>query len=165
MIAIRPATLDDADGINAVYNPFIRESEATFETEEYDADARRRWIAERLGNARRPIFLAVDAAGGVMGFANASQFDERRGYDLSVKISIFLTPGVRGSGIGGRLYGALIPALDASGVHRAYALIVPPNPASEALHSRFGFRHVATLDEVGLKFGRFLSVMWFEKRF
>jgi len=33
-----------------------------------------------------------------------------------------------------------------------------------ALHEGFGFAHIATLSEVGRKFGRFHDVMWFEKR-
>ncbi len=165
MIKIRPATLNDAAGLNAVYNPFIRDSDATFETQEYDDIARRSWIDDRMKNPRHPIFVGVAPSGEILGFANASRFDERRGYDLSVKVSVFLAPAARGAGLGGRLYGALMPALSAAGVHRAYALIVPPNLASEALHIRFGFQHVATLDEVGRKFERFLSVMWFEKRF
>ncbi len=165
MIEIRSATLDDAAGLNAVYNPVIRESVATFEIEEHDDIVRRSWIADRLGNPRHPIFVGVAPDGEILGFANASRFDERRGYDLSVKVSVFLAPAARGAGLGGRLYSALMPVLAAAGVHRAYAGIVPPNPASEALHIRFGFRHVATLDEVGRKFDRFLSVMWFEKRF
>ena len=34
-ISIRPARPGDAQGINAVYNPYIKGSAATFETQEY----------------------------------------------------------------------------------------------------------------------------------
>ncbi len=57
------------------------------------------------------------------------------------------------------------PRVAAADVHRAYALIVAPNPASVALHrARSAFDRVSTLDEVGRKFGRYYSVLWFEKR-
>ena len=49
-------------------------------------------------------------------------------------------------------------------MHRAYAGITLPNPASLALHRSFGFQRVGQYDEVGRKFGRFWSVEWLEKK-
>jgi phosphinothricin acetyltransferase len=160
---IRPATLDDAAAINALYNPFILETPATFETAPVTEAARRAWIAERLANPRWPVVVA-DEEGRIAGFANASAFDPRAAYETSVKVSVFVAPDAQGAGLGVRLYDRLFDALGGADVHRAYAGIVAPNPASVALHQRFGFRHVSTLDEVGRKFGRYYSVMWFEKR-
>lgn len=150
--------------MNAVYNPFILETPATFETAPLDETARRRWLEARDVNPRWPVFVAAEA-GGVIGFANASAFDERAAYETSVKVSVFINPEAHGRGVGQRLYAALFEALGRADVHRAYAGIVAPNPASVRLHERFGFNHVATYDEVGRKFGRYYSVMWFEKRF
>lgn len=161
---IRRATLIDANGINAVYNPYILETPATFETAPIDEAARRRWLETRLANPRCPVFVAEDG-GRIVGFANASPFDERAAYETSVKVSVFIAPPGQGRGLGALLYEALFAAITGADVHRAYALIVAPNPASVRLHERFGFSHVATLDEVGRKFGRYYSVMWFEKRF
>lgn len=160
---VRQARLDDAAGINAVYNPFILESAATFETAPIDEPARLRWLGARFANPRWPAFI-VEEAERVLGFANASAFDERQAYETSVKVSVFIAPGGQGRGLGARLYEALFAALAEADVHRAYALIVAPNPASVRLHEKFGFNHVSTLDEVGRKFGRYHSVMWFEKR-
>ena len=161
---IRRAALADAAGINAVYNPFILETPATFETAPVDEAARRRWLEVRAANPRWPVFVAEDA-GAILGFANASAFDERQAYETSVKVSVFIAPEEQGQGLGGRLYEALFAAQATADVHRAYAGIVAPNPASVRLHQRFGFRQVSTYDEVGRKFGRYYSVMWFEKRF
>jgi phosphinothricin acetyltransferase len=38
-----------------------------------------------------------------------------------------------------------------------------PNPASIALHQRFGFHAIGIQDEVGRKFGRFWSVQLLQK--
>ena len=161
---IRRAALIDAAGINAVYNPFILETPATFETAPIDEAARRRWLDIRAANPRWPVFVAADASR-ILGFANASAFDERQSYETSVKVSVFIAPEGQGRGVGRRLYVALFTNLATADVHRAYAGIVAPNPASIRLHERFGFNHVATYDEVGRKFGSYYSVMWFEKRF
>ncbi len=163
-IIIREAILDDADGVNAVYNPYIRTSAATFEITEHSAQDRRQWLSERLADGRGRVFVAVGDGNEIFGFAGASPFDARGAYKTSVKTSVFVAPERHGQGIAGRLYEALFEALAGSDVHRAYALIVPPNTASIALHERFGFKHIATLSEAGRKFGRYYDVMWFEKR-
>jgi phosphinothricin acetyltransferase len=66
-------------------------------------------------------------------------------------------------GAGSRLYDGLFKALEGEDVHRAYAGIALPNPASIALHERFGFKRVAHLTEQGRKFDRFWDVAWYEK--
>ncbi len=163
-LLIRLAGPADSAGINAVYNPYIRASAATFETKELSEADRRGWFAARAGNPRQPVFVAIQDEK-IVGFANASAFDPRGAYETSVKVSVFLGPDVFGAGVGARLYRALFQAISGADVHRAYALIVAPNAASAALHEQFGFTHVSTLSEVGRKFGRFYDVMWFEKRF
>lgn len=163
-LSIRAARSEDAAGINAVYNPFIRETASTFETVEHTEERRRDWLAALAGSPRSPVFVA-EADGEIAGFANAAPFDPRGAYETSVKTSVFVAPPAAGRGLASRLYGELFQALAKADVHRAYALIVPPNPASVALHERFGFIHKTTLSEVGRKFGRYHDVMWFEKEF
>jgi phosphinothricin acetyltransferase len=41
--------------------------------------------------------------------------------------------------------------------------IAQPNPASYALHQRFGFRAIGTLSEVGRKFEKYWDVLWLER--
>jgi phosphinothricin acetyltransferase len=60
------------------------------------------------------------------------------------------------------LYGELLPALTERGIHVAIGGIALPNPASVALHERFGFRKVAHFEEVGLKFERWIDVGYWQ---
>lgn len=161
---IRPARGADADGINLVYNWYVTNSPATFEVEPVSKAWRERWIDEREGAGRLRAFVALDPEGRVAGFAGSAPFDQRRAYETSVKTSVFLAQGAEGKGLGGALYAALFEGLHSQDIHRAYALVVMPNPASERLHLRSGFQKIATLDEVGRKFGRYYDVAWFEKR-
>lgn len=160
---IRRARPDDAGGINAVYNPFILESAATFETDPVKDADRRAWLNRLTTDPRHPVFVSEED-GIISGFANAAPFDLRPAYGTSVKTSVFISPDFFAKGVGRGLYSALFEALGGADVHRAYALIVEPNAASVALHEAFGFSHISTLDEVGRKFGRYHNVMWFEKR-
>jgi len=161
---IRRAELADADPINRIYNPYICESVATFEEEEYSQAQRITWLDSLNSDPRHPVFVAENHNGDLVGFANAAPFDVRTAYLTSVKVSVFVVPDHHGQGTAGALYQRLFEALSAQDVHRAYGLIVSPNQASEALHGRFGFCHVATLNEVGRKFGRYLDVKWYEKK-
>ena len=93
-MTIRPASPNDAAAFNAMYNPFIIETPATFETMAVDEVSRRRWIEERGSNPRHPVFVAEGGGGQIVGFAGASAFDPREAYESSVKVSVFiaLTP-------------------------------------------------------------------------
>jgi phosphinothricin acetyltransferase len=53
--------------------------------------------------------------------------------------------------------------LEGEDVHRAYAGIALPNPASISLHEKFGFKRAALFTEQGRKFGRYWDVAWYEK--
>ena len=69
----------------------------------------------------------------------------------------------RDAGVGSSLYAELFDALRDQDLHRAIAGIALPNPASVALHGRFGFTQVARFTEQGRKFGRYWDVAWFER--
>ena len=169
------ATEADACAVNAIYNPYVEGSPATFETAPVSTEARLAQLTARLADPRYPVVIAF-AGETAVGFASAAPFDERAAYGVSIKTSVFTAMAGASSGAnserprgyGRALYAALFDALAepiARGdLHRAYGLVVAPNPASVALHRAFGFEHAATLSEVGRKFGRFYDVMWFEKR-
>jgi phosphinothricin acetyltransferase len=53
--------------------------------------------------------------------------------------------------------------LEDEDVHRVVAGITLPNPASIALHRRFGFRDVGVFTENGRKLGRYWDVAWLER--
>ena len=58
----------------------------------------------------------------------------------------------------------LLDLLRQTEVHLVVAVVAQPNPASYALHCRLGFTEVGTLEEVGLKFGAYVSTTYFQLR-
>jgi phosphinothricin acetyltransferase len=80
-------------------------------------------------------------------------------------VSIACKPGLTGKGIGTLLYTELFSQLAGEDVHRLVAGIAQPNPASNLLHERFGFKKIGTFTEVGRKFGKYWDVIWMEKPF
>ena len=158
----RPAREDDLAEINEIYNHYVQESHVTFDLEPPSSEARRAWFEHFRDKGPHRLLVAVDD-GHVIGFATSSEFKSRPGYATSVETSVYVAPEHVGKGTGARLYEKLFDALKGQDLHRAYAGIALPNPASIALHERFGFKRVALLTEPGRKFDRYWDVAWFEK--
>jgi phosphinothricin acetyltransferase len=161
-IVIREALSEDLLGIARVYDPYAISTAATFDTAPMTDADRRDWLAQRPGG--RDTVLVAISRGEVVGFAASGPFRPRVAYETSVETSVYVVADSIGRGIGSALYEALFRSLSNQEVHRAYAAISLPNPASVALHERFGFQHVGTLSEVGRKFARYWDVAWFERR-
>jgi L-amino acid N-acyltransferase YncA len=160
-VLIRPAVRDDLSDIAAIYNHEIVNSTATFDLEPPTFGY---WEA-RLASPHPGdhLLVAVDEDEDVVGYAYSWSYRPRPAYNLTRETSIYLDPSVRGRGIGGLLYPALLDAMTQSGVHTAVALVALPNPGSVALHKTCGFEHVGTMREVGFKFDQWVDVEWYQK--
>ena len=159
---MRPATDADLEAINEIYNHYVVETHITFDDEPMTAETRREWFSHYAETGRHRVLVATDGDE-VIGFATSSRFRPKPGYLTSVETSIYLTPDATGKGAGTKLYTELFRSLEGEDVHRAYAGIALPNPASISLHENFGFKRVALFTEQGRKFGRYWDVAWFEK--
>jgi phosphinothricin acetyltransferase len=161
-IEVRPASPDDLSAVNDIYNQYVVEAHFTFDLEPMTIEARREWFTHYGETGRHRLLVAV-ADGRVIGYACSSQFRTKPAYETSVETSVYLAPDAVGRGAGSRLYEGLFKALEGEDVHRAYAGIALPNPASIGLHERFGFKRVGHFTEQGRKFGRYWDVAWYEK--
>lgn len=161
-ITIRAAVEGDLEPLNVIYNRYVLETHYTFDLEPMTSEARREWFThyDAVGRYRLLVAVIDDA---VVGYASSGRWRPRAAYETSIETSIYLAPDAVGRGVGTRLYQALFHELEGEDVHRAYAGIGLPNPASVALHERFGFKRAAHFTEQGRKFGKFWDVAWFEK--
>jgi phosphinothricin acetyltransferase len=161
-VEVRPATAGDLSSVNDIYNQYVAETHYTFDVEPMSTDARREWFTHYGADGRYRVVVAV-SEGRVIGYASSSRFRAKPAYETSIETSIYLAPESVGRGAGTRLYEALFNLLEGQDVHRAYAGIALPNPASIALHERFGFKRVAHFTEQGRKFELYWDVGWYEK--
>jgi len=148
--------------LNDIYNQYVAETHYTFDVEAMTADRRGEWFTHYRATGRYRVLVAV-SGGVVVGYASSSRFRPKPAYETSIETSVYLAPEAAGRGAGSRLYKGLFKALEGEDVHRAYAGIALPNPASIGLHERFGFKRVAHFSEQGRKFGRYWDVAWYEK--
>jgi phosphinothricin acetyltransferase len=107
--------------------------------------------------------VACDPQGIVAGYACTGRHRTKEAYDTTVESSVGCRHNGVGRGIGTLLYQALLDAIADQDINRIVAGIAQPNPASNALHERFGFRPIGVFTEVGRKFGNYWDVKWMER--
>ena len=160
---IRTAGAADAAAMARIYNHYVRETIFTFEEEPVDDSEMARRVQD-VQTASLPWLVAEDG-GAVVGYACARPWKPRHGYRFSTEVSVYLDSAHGGRGIGTELYEHLMSALKTRGVHAAMGGIALPNAASVRLHEKLGFEKVAHFREVGLKFGAWIDVGYWEKIF
>ena len=158
---IRIATAADIPAILDIYAPYIQNTTYTFEyTVPTTAEFTRRF--ESI-TAQFP-WLVWEENGKVLGYAYGSAPFERAAYSWCGEVSIYLAPEIQGKGIGRQLYTALEEIMWLQGYRVIYSLITTENTDSIRFHERLGYIHSFECKNCGLKFGRWLGVIWMEKR-
>jgi phosphinothricin acetyltransferase len=156
---IRPASEADARAVCSIYNHYVLNTCVTFE----EAAVSETEMSARIRDTTASLpWLILEVGGEVLGYAYASRWKSRCAYRYSVESTVYLRPDVVGRGFGRQLYDQLIPPLRADGTHAILAGIALPNPPSERLHERLGFKKVAHFEQVGWKFNRWIDVGYWE---
>ena len=161
-LQIRPTTPADLPAITAIYAQAVLHGTATFEIEPPDiAEMTRRY--ETLIAGGFP-YLVATLDGIVAGYAYAGPYRARPAYRFSVENSVYLDPAAQGKRIGTQLLQALITESETRGYRLMVAVIGDSaNLASIGVHTRTGFQMIGTVQNVGLKFGRWLDTVLMQR--
>jgi len=157
---IRPATVDDAPRLAAIYDPIVRGTAVSFELEPPGPMEMARRIDEVMDT--HPWLVSEDGAT-ILGYAYARKFAERPAYRWSVETTVYVGDGHRGRGVGHALYATLLELAEKWGFANAYAGIALPNPASESLHLSVGFTPIGVFPRAGHKLGEWHDVAWWHR--
>lgn len=158
---IRRATAADAERIQAIYAPIVRDTAISFEAVVPDVAEIRRRI-EALED--RYPWLVFEADRDVLGYAYASSHRTREAYRWCVELAVYVDDNHHKRGIGRALYSALFDLLRRQGFVNAYAGITLPNASSLALHQSLGFEPFGTYRRIGFKLGQWHDVAWLHLR-
>ena len=156
---IRDAELSDLAAIVDIYNHAIGHTVPTFDLEPTSVDARREWF--RHFEPEHPLLVAEHDKS-VVGFAYYLPYRTRPGYRTTKECTVYVAHDCHAVGIGSALYTELITRARQNGVHALLGVIGGDNPASVALHQKFGFQEVGRLREVGRKFDQWIDTPIFE---
>jgi len=156
---IRIAEERDASQIAEIYRPYVEKTAITFEEEAPGTDE----MAAKIHKVGAVFpFLVLEDRGEIIGYAYATQYRERAAYRWSLEDSVYLREDARGMGLGALLLKTLIELLRELGYVKIYAVITPPNPASVALHRRFGFAQLCRFEDTAFKLGQWQAIDWME---
>jgi phosphinothricin acetyltransferase len=158
---IRDARPEDAAAIAAIYNDAVVHTTAVWNDAPVDALDRVSWMTQRQA-AGLPVLVSVDDADEAIGFATYGPWRPHDGYRHTVEHSVYVRSDQRGVGLGRALMEALITRARAAGVHVMVAGIEAGNTGSIGLHERFGFVEVGRLPQVGVKFDRWLDLVFLQ---
>ncbi len=158
-LKIRPATVNDLEAIDAIYNHYVLHSTCTYQTEPETAVERRAWF-DRHG-PQHPVVIA-EAGGDVLGWGSLSAFRSRAAYRHTVENSVYVRHDLVRRGIGGGLLEHLVVRAKEIGHHSIIAAIDSEQATSVAFHAKHGFVQAGHLREVGFKFGRWLGVIYMQ---
>lgn len=152
---IRAFKKNDTQQLLDIYNYYVINSVATFD----DVPLSIETFSNKLNRIDADFpFLVFEEDDVILGFAYGSKFRPKPAYKNTVELTVYVAPNAHGKGIGSKLYQELINLLKELNYHLALGVLTLPNEASEKLHEKLGFKKVAHLNEVGLKFGKWQDV-------
>jgi L-amino acid N-acyltransferase YncA len=160
MLQIRKALASDIPAITEIYNEAILNGTSTFDTDPKTIEERTQWFYNRDENF--PIIVA-EKAGQIVGYAALNKWSDRKAYDVTAEISVYVNPNNRKQGIGKKLIEVLVAIGEQTKLKTIIARITEGNDHSIYLHERNGFKVVGTLRQVGKKFGKLLDVEVMQK--
>lgn len=158
---IRIATVADIPEMLAIYGPYVENTAYSFE---YTVPSEESFTARFQSYTRQLPWLVWEEQGKVLGYAYGSLPFERAAYAWCGEVSIYLAPEVQGKGVGRKLYAALEEVMWRQGYRVIYSLITTENKGSLGFHEKLGYRICAEFSNCGFKFGRWLGIIWMEKR-
>ena len=140
------------------YNWYIRNSTATFETEELTLNE----FKQRVHKITEKYpWIILEENDKPVGYAYYSDFNSRQAYACTVDLAIYLDPNLCHHGYGKTLMKEMIDIARKAGYKNIVSLVTAGNIASEKLHERFGFAKKATFEEIGYKHNQWLAVSYY----
>jgi phosphinothricin acetyltransferase len=158
---IRPATVADLPAVTAIYNHAVIHTTAIWNDAVVDLENRRAWYEARRKRGYPVLVAEID--GTVAGYGSFGDFRAFEGYRFSVEHSVYVAEAMRRRGIASQLLTTLIDEARRLGKHVMIAGVAADNDVSIRLHLRHGFVATARMPEVGVKFGRWLDLVFLQK--
>lgn len=166
-ITLRPAVLEDSEGMLAIFRPYVESTAISFEWETPSLKTFQAKIKKLL--PKYPCLVA-EKNGEIVGYAYTAPYIVRTAYDWTAEVTIYIRADQCGQGLGRRLCTALERISELQGIHRLYVCIAVPEIEDEYLtfnsadfHEHIGYRRIGTFAACGYKFGNWYDMIWMEK--
>ena len=152
---IRQAEERDAERIIEIYRPYVEKTAISFAYESPSVSEIEDKIKSSTG---RHIFLVLEIEGKIAGYAYSSMYRERKAYEHTVEVSVYLHEDEKGKGYGKILMDELEKQLKDTGTVIAIAVISSENESSSRAFRNMGYVFSGHLPKVGYKFGAWYGI-------
>lgn len=160
---IVPAVFErHAPGILDLLNDAILHTTWVYDCDPHPESFMREYFAEHAPD-RYPVFAAESDDGAFLGFVSCGPYRHYQGYLHAAELSVYVVPSARGTGVGTALMARLEKACRGLGIHTLIGVIDSENLPSIALHRKCGYELAGTVREAGWKFGRWLTIVYYQK--
>lgn len=152
---IRNAKPEDAVDIQRIYRHYVENTVISFE---YVAPSVEE-LEKRIQHYQKKLSLPCSRKEGrIIGYAYGSRYRERRAYDYTAEVSVYIDKDELGKGYGKRLALELIEQLRKKEIYTVIAILTSGNERSLALFLSLGFKLAGNLANVGYKNGRWYGI-------
>lgn len=113
----------------------------------------------------RPWYSAfvVEQCGTVIGYCAVSPWKKQEAYRHTAEVNIYLRHNAAGKGVGPQAVRFLEEFARSNDIHVLIAGLCSENEPSKRLFEKCGYEHCAHFRNVGRKFGRVLSTIYYQK--
>lgn len=163
MIKIRYAKPEDLQKLTEIYNYYVENSNAIFDTKPQSLEQRKTWFGKYRTKGPYRLLVATENDE-VIGCACTSRYRDHIAFEQTAEVSIYLSPHHRAKGIGTLLYEKLFEEIVNENLHTLVSGIALPNDASVNLHKKFGFSEVGVFQDYAVKNNQYISSIWLQKK-
>ncbi|KAL9549894.1 hypothetical protein MBANPS3_004997 [Mucor bainieri] len=159
---IRAAVESDVPQILEIYNERIANSTCLFMYDQVSLDNRLTWFMETKAKGYPIIVAAEKDTNKAIAYANYGGFRPHTAFVLTTEISLYIHQDHQRRGLGALMLKEMMRIAEEMSFRNIMAGITAENEGSVILFSKFGFKQVGHLHDVGYKFGRYLDVVFLE---
>lgn len=152
---IRNAKIEDAESIQRIYRYYVENTAISFE---YDAPSALEMERRIQHYQENYPFLVLEENGRIMGYAYGSRYRDRRAYDFTAEISVYIDKEEIGKGYGKSLALELLEQLREISIYTVIAILTSGNERSLGMFLSLGFKLAGKLENVGYKQGKWQSI-------
>jgi phosphinothricin acetyltransferase len=156
---IRKAEEKDSGSISDVFNYFIENSYASYETNKTGPDF---YSKIKVSSPQYPFYV-IEASNLVIGFGFLRPFRNSETFRRTAEITYFILPEHTRKGLGTKLLQVLERKANEMNITTLLANISSLNNQSLKFHAKNGFRRCGTFRKIGRKFGKDFDVVWMQK--
>jgi phosphinothricin acetyltransferase len=156
----RKAEEKDSGPISDVFNYFVENSFASYETSKMGQDF---YSKIKKESSPQYPFYVIEVSNSVIGFGFLKPYRNTEAFRRTAEITYFILPKHTRKGLGKKLLQVLEEEANELGITTLLANISSLNDQSLKFHWKNGFRRCGTFRKIGKKFGKDFDVVWMQK--